>query len=230
MEIQSITGVTEKMGILVTQPCHLLMVSASVPIVLEKIELSMVDFTTGKTTPIVRNEKMDLLNDIIGHVNHMNPTTLFIEIGDDANFNFSAQRVLKIDLSVLTAGTVYTIHAVDANNSKDALTIYNQLTVPQGVSVQKFPIESGEALIFPEVNFKEIKLKWSNGIEQIRTAAEMVQLRYLTTVVAPALAFVQDLNDEKLGIHVFQVEFTLTAATGYVFYIMESGRPGISQY
>lgn len=220
MKITEFTGATEKNGILVTSPTQAIVIDMDAALTAgaqSSIEMSIVDFTNGRETRIVKKTPLwKMLHPLA--LNQLNPSKsrVVIEIADDVNEKLNAQRVLRINLSNLSSAVTFGIYALPANKDGNATIIYETIAISAGITQQKFPINFKGQLLFPETDLDTVRLLWSNGKEQILSVTELKMLRDLAISNAwgPDQILI-DTFDEVSGAILTQVDVTLANPNAY---------------
>lgn len=217
MKVADFTGVAEKLGIVLSSPAHVLAVKCSTPIVEEEIEIVLVDFLSGKEEPVLRKTKMFEIRQLVemGNLSTDIKQCLF-ELADDQDLELNANKVIRVNLTTLTAGSTYKVFGIQSNSNTENYASVESMIIGSGVNTQRFPIKDASQLILPEANLSDIRIIWSNGKEQRLTTEELQIIRTAnTTSPAGRDIFVVDTIDVQKGLKVSEIEVNLSAATGY---------------
>lgn len=239
MLIDQITGVSEKLGIVINSPLQGLLIVANKPMSAETIEIQLIDLPKGTQTDIIREEKIELLGEFASMGGGCSTSYMMgIEIAEKGSLYLSGDRNLRINLKNLTAGVTYKIYADKSEFESNTVAEYKQLIIGSGLLKQEFPTMDGEHLILPKTNLQDIRMVFTDGTEVIKTAEELTadhmkanEYGYFIHTTADEVTttvqkgsmniFVRDLETEMYGQvkRISKVEINLSAnPTSYKFY------------
>jgi len=217
MKVAEFTGVTDKLGIVLSSPGHVLAITSSANIGNEEIEIVLVDFISGKEDPILRKTKMSEIRQLVAMGNlSSSESQCLIELADNQDLELNANKVVRVNLTSLTGANTYKVFGIQSNSNTEVNSSFETMIIGSGVNTQRFPIKDASQLILPETNLSDIRVIWSNGKEQRQTVEELQIIRTAnTTTPAAKDIFVVDTIDVQKGLKVTEIEVNLSAATGY---------------
>lgn len=218
MKVAEFTGVTEKLGIVLSSPAHVLAIVGSTPMENEEVEIVLVDFLSGKEEPILRKTKMSEIRQLVAMGNlNSNLNECLIELADDQDLELNANKVIRVNLTNLTVGNTTKVFGIQGNSNTENFSTFESMIIGSGVNTQRFPITGASQLILPQANLADIRVIWSNGKEQRQTAEELQIIRTANTTPTghAKTNFIVDTIDVNKGLKVTEIEVNLSAATGY---------------
>lgn len=181
MNVKTITGKTEELGILVTDSTQVIMLKSSAgggagDFTNEEIEIELIDFTTGKQTPILKKTAIDYIGEIAAQGgNFRRAGTAMVEVADLGKLYLDANRALKINLTGLNGAYTYKVNTLPTEEmSETGAVIYEEMMIPSGITNQKFPTPEGNFLVLPKTNLGDIRATYTDNTE-VRLSAEDLQ-------------------------------------------------------
>lgn len=242
MKLAEITGTAEKLGIVISSPAQVIAIHSNdaaadstdkePAFTGEEIEVTMIDFTTGKETPLLRKIALKKIRQTaaLGNLS-TNKKVSLIEICDGSNLELNANKVVRINLTGLKAANVYKVFAIQTNADSLSPVEYEKMVISTGVNTQRFPISRTSQLIMPQANLSDLRIIWSNGKEQRLTVEELEIIRTCNTTLSENISeFIIDCVDEVKNTEITEIEVNLYASVGYeILKVKNLNKFGISR-
>jgi len=239
MRVTNFTGAVEKTGILVTKGCQVICLqNATQAMGTEKIEIALVDFTTGKETTLMRKDLAILYGEITaqgGNIRKVND--ILIEVSDGRDLDLNANKVLRINLYDLDAASAYVLYSIECGIPGGLPVVYEQLIIPAGVATQRFPITDGSLLVLPKGDLKDVRVVFNDNTEMRMDSTELSIKAIATNGI---LSYNDDKTINQIGSStcyiidlqlankkVSEIEINLIAGLGYTMYkCISMDKPG----
>lgn len=179
MQVRQFTGATEQIGIVISKACQVLVIDISGAMTEgdfnnEKIEISMVDFASGKEVTLLRKTDITTVREIVAQGgNPILQGLALIEVSDGRDLPLDANKVLRINLTDLNAAKTYTLYSIESGVSGGKAVVYEELTIAQGVTTQTISFPNGNLLALPKSQLKDVRVIYSDNSELRMTLREM---------------------------------------------------------
>lgn len=182
MLIKQITGKTEELAIIVSKSCQVIGITKTeaapneFDFKDEQIEVSLVDFSTGKEEYLLRKQRVKFYAEIVAQGGNLRRClSALIEVSDGRNLYLDANRVLRINLTGLTAADTYKVITFESDTTGGIPVKLEQLVVAAGVTNQKFPITNGSLLVLPKTDLLDIRAVYNDSTEVRLSAEELLE-------------------------------------------------------